>query len=105
MKTLMHRAVATAAALVVSTGAAVAQLSPAALQTAEANFKQANASASGALTAAEFKAFIDLNAAAGIGRAAKIKSHGAYDKAFSKLDANKDGLVTWDEYLSAQSGG
>jgi hypothetical protein len=87
------------------TSAAQAQLAPEALKVAEANFKQANASATGALTAAEFKAFIDLNAAANIGRAAKIKSYGAYDKAFAGVDADKNGAVTWDEYVKAQSGG
>jgi hypothetical protein len=57
----------------------------------------------GQLTPAEFKTFIDLNAAAQIGRAPKIKANNAYDRAFSKVDANKDGKVSWDEYLKAQS--
>ena len=87
-----------------SGGVAVAQLSPEALKVAEANFKAANASGTGALTAAEFKTFIDLNAAAGIGRAAKIKSFNAYDKAFAGVDADKDGKVTGAEYLKAQAG-
>lgn len=91
-----------AAALTLFAGAAVAQLSPAELPKAEANFKQANASGSGTLTATEFKAFIDLNAASGLGKAARVKSFGAYDKAFAGVDANKDGVVTWDEYVSAQ---
>ncbi|MCC7251590.1 hypothetical protein [Hyphomicrobium sp.] len=102
MKGLASRAAALAAGLVVAGGAAVAQLAPAALEAAEANFKQANVSASGALTAQEFKAFIDLNAAAGIGKASKIKSFNAYDKAFAGVDADKDGVVTWDEYVRAQ---
>lgn len=83
-------------------GAAHAQLSPEALETAEANFASADASGSGTLDAAEFKTFIDLNAAAGIGRAATIKSRDAYGRAFSRIDANKDGLVSWDEYMGAQ---
>jgi hypothetical protein len=83
-------------------GAAHAQLAPEALKKAEANFASANASGSGSLTAAEFKSFIDLNAAAGIGKAAKIKSYGAYNKAFTGVDANKDGVVSWDEYVRAQ---
>ena len=102
MKEMAQRAAVLAAGLVVSAGVAVAQLAPAALEAANANFTQANASGSGALTAAEFKAFIDLNAAAGIGKAAKIKSFGAYGKAFSGVDADKDGLVTWAEYVRAQ---
>ncbi len=85
-----------------SPGMAYAQLAPEALKQAEQNFKAANASGSGSLVAAEFKSFIDLNAASGIGRAAKIKANDAYDRAFAKVDANKDGAITWDEYLAAQ---
>ena len=92
-------------AAIQTAGAAHAQLAPEALKQAEANFTSANASGSGSLSAAEFKAFIDLNAAAGIGKAAKIKSYGAYDRAFSGVDTNKDGLITWDEYMRAQAGG
>lgn len=97
------RAVLAGALLAAGTaGLALAQLAPEALKQAEQNFKTANASGNGALTAAEFKAFIDLNAAAQIGRAAKIKSNNYYDKAFAKVDANKDGSITWAEYLAAQ---
>jgi hypothetical protein len=31
-----------------------------------------------------------------------IKSNNAYDRAFGVVDANKDGSVTWDEYVKAQ---
>jgi hypothetical protein len=92
-------------ALVVPAGTAVAQLSPSDLKVAEANFKTANVSGTGKLTADEFKTFIDLNADAKLGRAAKIKSYNAYGKAFAKVDADNDGTVTWDEYVKAQSGG
>jgi hypothetical protein len=80
-----------------------AELSPEALMQAQANFKTANVSSTGQLTPAEFKTFIDLNAAAQIGRAPKIKANNAYDRAFGKFNANKDGKVSWDEYLKAQS--
>lgn len=86
-----------------SIGAVHAQLAPEALKQAESNFKAANASGSGGLTAAEFKTFIDLNAAAQIGRAAKIKANDAYGRAFGKVDADADGNVTWAEYLAAQA--
>lgn len=80
-----------------------AELAPEALKQAQANFKAANVSTTGQLTPAEFKTFIDLNAAAQIGRAPKIKANNAYDRAFGKVDADKDGKVSWDEYLKAQS--
>ncbi len=82
----------------------LAQLAPEALKVAEANFKAANASGSGKLNPVEFRTFIDLNAAAAIGKAAKIKSYNAYDKAFAAVDADKDGTITWDEYVKAQAG-
>lgn len=85
------------------TGAARAQLALEALKQAQANFTTANASNTGALTLAEFTTFIDLNAAAQIGRAPKIKANSAYDRAFGRVDADKDGKVTWDEYVQAQS--
>jgi hypothetical protein len=78
-------------------------LAPDAMAQSQANFKQANSSGNGKLTPAEFKAFIDLNAQAKIGRSAQIKGANAYDRAFAGVDSNKDGVVTWDEYLKAQS--
>ena len=103
---LAYRAVGLAGIIALQVvGVAHAQLAPEALKKAEANFASANASGTGSLTAAEFKSFIDLNAAASIGKAAKIKSFGAYDKAFAGVDADKDGQVTWDEYVRAQGGG
>jgi Ca2+-binding EF-hand superfamily protein len=93
---------AVAAAVVLSAVPAIAQLAPADLKIAEANFKKANVSGSGKLTADEFKTFIDLNADAKIGKAAKIKSFGAYSKAFAAVDADKDGTITWEEYTQAQ---
>ena len=92
-------AIATLIVLAVPTHA---QLAPAAMQQAEQNFKDANTSGNGQLSAAEFKAFIDLNAASQIGRAAKIKANDAYSRAFSKVDSNGDGLISWQEYLAAQ---
>jgi len=91
-----------AAALVVSAGPALAQLAPADLAVAEANFKKADAAGTGKLTAAEFKTFIDLNADSKIGKAAKIKSFGAYGKAFAAVDTDRDSTVTWAEYVQAQ---
>jgi Ca2+-binding EF-hand superfamily protein len=102
--TASFRVIAVAAlAAGAAASAAHAELTPEALKQAQANFKTANASNTGQLTPAEFKTFIDLNAAAHIGRAGKIKAYNGYDRAFRKVDANKDGKISWDEYLKAQS--
>ena len=90
-------------AVAATTTAVRAELAPEALKQAQANFKTANVSNTGQLTPPEFKTFIDLNAAAQIGRAPKTKANNAYDRAFSKVDANRNGRVSWDEYLKAQS--
>lgn len=61
---------------------------------AAAIFKLADANSDDALSKSEFMTFIDLNAAANLGRAGLIKKNRRYDTAFSRLDANKDGAVT-----------
>ncbi len=59
-----------------------------------ANFRLADTNSDNALSSEEFVAFIDLNAAANLGRAATIKKRRAYDTAFSRVDANGDSMVT-----------
>ena len=61
---------------------------------AAANFRLADANSDNALSSSEFTAFIDLNAASNLGRAATIKKNRRYDTAFSRLDTNGDGFVT-----------
>ena len=65
----------------------------------EANFKAADVQGDGALTQAEFQAFIDANADDNLGHAAKLRRFGAYDRAFNKLDKDKSGTVTWSEVM------
>ena len=65
----------------------------------EANFETADANGDGALTQAEFKAFVDANADDNLGRAAQLKRFGAYDRAFDRLDRDKSGTVTWSEVM------
>lgn len=77
--------------------APVAQASEADREQAAANFMQADADGDGALTLSEFTTMIDLNAASGIGRAATIKRFGRYGIAFSRIDADADGLATVEE--------
>jgi hypothetical protein len=54
------------------------------------------------LSSSEFRKFIDENAKDNLGRAARVKRFGAYDKAFERLDANEDGFVTREEIASAR---
>ena len=78
------------------TGAAGAA-SEAERQMAAENFAQADVDADGALTLAEFTTLIDLNAEDELARAATVKRFGAYAKAFGRIDADGDGIVTRDE--------
>jgi Ca2+-binding EF-hand superfamily protein len=61
------------------------------------NFRQADADEDGQLVYAEFATFIDLNAADGLGNAARVKSRGLHARAFERVDANGDGVVTPEE--------
>lgn len=78
----------------IATGAAAQD---AGQQAAAENFSQADANKDGKLSKAEFRRFIDLNAADKLGRAAMVASNGMYDTAFGRVDANKDGFVTPQE--------
>lgn len=69
---------------------------------ARANFQQSDTSKDGKLNKAEFRKFIDANAADDIGRASMVKRFGAYDRAFSRVDANKDGTITPKELAASQ---
>ncbi|WP_109354533.1 EF-hand domain-containing protein [Sphingorhabdus sp. EL138] len=69
---------------------------------AQENFSQADGNEDGQLTKSEFRKFINANAADDIGRASTIKRFGAYDRAFERVDANKDGLVTPKELAASQ---
>jgi len=68
---------------------------------AHANFKQADGNGDGKLSVAEFRKFIDANAADGTGRAGMVKRFGAYDTAFAKVDTNKDGVVSKKEIAAS----
>ena len=61
------------------------------------NFQQADFDGDGQLVYAEFATFIDLNAEDGLGRAAMISSRGMHARAFERVDANRDGIVTPEE--------
>jgi hypothetical protein len=66
------------------------------------NFEASDANGDGALSKDEFIVFIDANADAGIGRAPRIRQFKAYGRVFKQLDVDKNGLVTWDEFVAAK---
>ncbi len=80
---------------------ALSQSAQASSKQAAANFVTADANGDGALTQAEFKSFINLNAAHGIGKAQTVKDRGLYDRAFARLDLNRDGRISSAELQSA----
>lgn len=66
------------------------------------NFNTADADQNGALDLEEFTVFVKANAEANFGKAKRIKRFGAYKRALKKVDEDKNGAVTWQEFLSAQ---
>ncbi len=66
------------------------------------NYRQADADRDGVLVYAEFASFIDLNAADNIGNAARVSSRGLHARAFERIDANADGVVTPQELKAVQ---
>mgnify|MGYP001800886332 CR=1 FL=1 len=78
---------------------------PAVAQQAELgaeNYRQADANGDGVLAYAEFATFIDLNAADGLGQAARISARGMHARAFAHIDANGDGVVSPQELPATQ---
>lgn len=69
---------------------------------ARENFKQADANKDGQLSRTEFEVFINANAEDGLGRAGMIRRIGAYDRAFARIDADKNGFVTPSEMSAAR---
>jgi hypothetical protein len=63
----------------------------------QTNFKTADADRNDQLNLAEFKIFINLNADQNLGQAISVRRFGIYSKAFKKLDANGDGILTKHE--------
>ena len=61
------------------------------------DFAVADADKSGGLNATEFRRYIALSAEAGRGNAIKIRDGNHYDRAFSKIDKNRDGQIVLAE--------
>lgn len=92
---------AAALALIMVSVPTVAQTASSPQDSAAANFRMADADADGFLSFDEFGVFINLNAAQNIGQANRVKSAGAYERAFARLDQDRDGLVSPDELANA----
>lgn len=91
--------------LAILMGAWLSMALPAAAQVAELgaeNYRQADANGDGMLVNAEFATFIDLNAADGLGNAAKVSSRGMHARAFARVDVNGDGVVSPQELQAVQ---
>ncbi len=84
-----------------SHGAGAQSLSEDEQKIAQTNFKTADENGDGQLTKDEFRVFIDANAAAQLGRAPAIKRMGMYDRAFGRIDGNRDEKATWSEFRAA----
>lgn len=94
----------TSLAVIIALVGAPAATAQSASEQAIANFQMADANSDGALSQAEFTAFIDLNAASKIGQSRRVQKLGFYRKAFARLDANSDGAVSAAELQNATSG-
>ena len=69
---------------------------------AKANFLQADANQDRHLNFTEFTKFLNLNADHNIGRAATIRRFGMHGRAFQKVDANRDGMVSPQELAATR---
>lgn len=86
-----------ALSLIVVSAQAAAQTGSSAQDMAAANFRMADSNGDGVLNADEFVSFINLNAAQNIGQAKRVRSAGAYNRAFASVDKDEDGVVTPNE--------
>lgn len=90
--------------MILITAIAVAHASMAEANDAEIaaqNFVAADANADQALDLAEFTAFVDLGAAAGLGRLPQVSARGLYQRAFNQMDQDGNLVVTPDELQAA----
>lgn len=98
---MKNRILAGLAVIALASGSASAQ-SDSEREKARANFRQADTNEDGLLSRSEFRTFINANAEDGLGRAGMIRRLGAYDRAFDRIDADKNGLLTPAEMSAAR---
>lgn len=98
MKPVTTHLVAFAAVFAMPVSAAHAQsMSDADRQEMIANFLQADTNNDGALYKSEFELLMKLNAEDNLGRAAMVVRSGSFERAFTRLDKNKDGAISKEE--------
>ena len=52
------------------------------------------------ITRGQFRVFVDANAEIDFAMSKQIKRMRAYQRAFSRVDLDRDGTLSWEEYLS-----
>ena len=80
-----------------STAAGAQSLTNAEKQAMLENMLKADSNNDGMISRSEFEVLMQMNADDGLGAAGLVVRTGAYDKAFSKVDANGDGVLTKEE--------
>ena len=70
------------------------------LQQVRENFKSADEDGDDVITRGQFRVFVDANAEIDFAMSKQIKRMRAYQRAFSRVDLDRDGTLSWEEYLS-----
>ena len=70
------------------------------LQQVRANFESADEDGDDVITRGQFRVFIDANAEIDFAMSKQIKRMRAYQRAFGRVDLDRDGTLSWEEYLS-----
>ena len=70
------------------------------LQQVRSNFESADEDGDDVITRGQFRVFVDANAEIDFAMSKQIKRMRAYQRAFSRVDLDRDGTLSWEEYLS-----
>ena len=70
------------------------------LQQVRENFKSADEDGDDVITRGQLRVFVDANAEIDVAMSKQIKRARAYQRAFSRVDLDRDGTLSWEEYLS-----
>lgn len=63
------------------------------------NFKSADEDGDDTITRGQFRVFVDTNAEIDFAMSKQIKRMRAYQMAFSRVDLDGDGTLSWQEYV------